>query len=634
MNRLQTLKTNFTAGELSPDLLGRGDLRAYENGALRLRNVMVQPTGGVTRRPGLAYVATALGSGRLVTFEFNTEQTYLLVFTDLYLEVFADGLYQTGFATPWTEAQVAQINWTQSADTLLVVHPDVAPRKITRTSHTAWTIAEWEFFEKDGVIYQPMHKFAAEAVTVTPSATTGAITVTASADAFQSDHVGTRLRIGGKEIEVTGYSSATQVSANVKQDLANTTATKDWEEQAFSALRGWPVSVCFHQDRMVIGGARDLPNRLWMSKSSDLFNFDLGEGLDDESIDFAILSDSVNAVRHVFSGRHLQVFTSGAEWMVTGDPLTPANIQLRRQTRIGSSLARTVPPRDVDGATLFASRNGLDIREYLFADVEQAYQARDLAMLSKHLVNAPIDMDYEAPGRLFHIVMGDGTLATVTNYRAEEVTAWSLHETDGAFRSVAVVGDDVYVLVERQGAILIERFDPGTLMDSALTGSDAEGKSVWSGLDHLEGRNVQVLADGGERADLMVSGGAITLADPATDIVVGLPYAHEIAPLPPFPQGPMTGGSGQMARLIQVIFRVKETAALTVDTGRGAKPVPFRKFGEDGVFDAPPPRFTGDVALRAIGWHRDAVAPLWRVTGDAPLPCMILSVITDMKVSD
>lgn len=97
------------------------------------------------------------------------------------------------------------------------------------------------------------------------------------------------------------------VSVNVIEDLSGTDATIDWQEQAFSPVRGWPVSVAFHQDRLVIGGSRDLPNRLWFSRSGDLFNFDLGTGLDDESIEFSILSDQVNAIRGIFSGRHLQV---------------------------------------------------------------------------------------------------------------------------------------------------------------------------------------------------------------------------------------------------------------------------------------------------------------------------------------
>ncbi|MBC7908325.1 MAG: hypothetical protein H7Y60_16480 [Rhodospirillaceae bacterium] len=626
-------KTNFTAGELSLDMLGRGDLTAYANGAMKLRNVFISPVGGVSRRAGLRHVDKARGPGRLIAFEFNTEQTYLLVLTDRHVDVYANSIKVADFNAPWNLEQLKQISWTQTADTLLVVHPEVPPRKITRTSHSSWQMVDWVFYEKDGVIQQPYHKFADDDVTLQPSAASGTVTLTASAPVFLAGHVGMRFRLQQKEVLITVVDSPTTATAEVKQGLVNTTANQDWEEQALSPLRGWPVSVCFHQDRMVIGGTRDLPNRLWMSKSSDLFNFDLGEGLDDEAIEFALLSDQVNAIRAVFSGRHLQVFTSGAEWMVSGDPLTPAKIQLVRQTRIGSPVDRVVPPRDVDGATLYVSRNGKDLREFLFADVEQAYQSTDLAMLAKHLMVAPVDLDYDSGRRLFHVVMGDGTLGTVTVYRAEKVTAWTLHNTLGAFKALAVVEDDVYVLVERNGHTHIERFDETLSLDAALEGDSPTAKTVWSGLDHLEGVRVRILADGGALEDATVSNGAVTLWEEASHVQIGLPYTHEIEPLPPVVQTATGSAPGTIVRLVKAHFRLLDTKALHIDTGRGLTPIPFRRFGRQ-AFDAAPPPFSGDVQIRAIGWKRDAFQPLWRVRQDVPLPCTILAVATEMKIAD
>ncbi|MDO8608503.1 MAG: hypothetical protein Q7R40_18380 [Phaeospirillum sp.] len=613
--------------------MGRSDLGAFANGAKRLRNVIIAPTGGVSRRAGLRYVATARGPGRLIAFEFNTQQTYLMVVTDDHIDIHADGALVATLATPWSAAQIPQIGWTQSADTLLLTHPDVPPRKITRTAANAWTIAEWSFHEDDVVVYLPHHKFADDAVTLTPSATTGAITLTASADTFLAAHVGLRLRLGGKQVLVTAVASATQADATVKETLAATTATKDWEEQSFSALRGWPISVCFHQSRLVIGGSRDLPNRLWLSKSMDLFNFDLGTGLDDESIEFSMLSDQVNAIRAVFSGRHLQVFTSGAEYMVTGTPLTPTKIQVTRQTRIGSPVDRMVPPRDVDGATHFVSRNGRDLREFLYADVEQAYQSHDLAMIAKHVMKGPVDQDYDAIHRLFHVVMEDGTLATLTIYRAEKVTAWTVFETAGRFRAVAVVEGAVFVLVERQGVTLLERFDDDINLDSALTGLQASPTASWGGLDHLEGRTVRVLADGGAIADLTVVAGHVTLAQPASAIQAGLAYAHEIEPLPPVAGSGQSIAPGQLVRMVLAHFRVLDTKALHIDTGRGSTPIPFRRFGSDR-FGAEPPAFSGDVRVRALGWNRNAMQPLWRISQDVPMPCTVLSVSTQIKLAE
>lgn len=631
MPRLKLLKTNFTAGEISERLLGRGDLSAYTNGARRLRNVLVFPTGGISRRPGLRHIAPALGRGRLVAFEFNTEQTYLLVFTDQKVTVIGDDVVIAAIDAPWSEEQVQQITWTQSADTLLICHPDVPPKKILRKAATDFEIEDWSFFEKDGRIYQPFHKFAQDAVTLTPSGTSGTVTLTASAAFFDNAHVGCRLRIVDKEMEITAVSSPTTATATVKEALANTNATKDWEEQAFSGLRGWPVSVCFHQDRMVIGGARDLPNRIWLSKSSDLFNFDLGAGEDDEAIEFAILSDQVNAIRAVFSGRHLQVFTSGAEWMVTGDPLTPTNVQLKRQTRVGSPVDRSVPPRDVDGATLYVSRTGTELREFLFTDVEQAYQSNDLAILARHIMKTPQDQDFQKSSRLMYLVMTDGTIGTVTVYRQEQVTAWTVYETDGDFLSVCAVGDDVYALVDRESGIHVERFDPALNTDSAVSQSVGVAKTDWTGLDHLEGDLVQVVADGIYQGAYRVTDGAIMLDAPATEVEAGLAFTHEVVPLPVFHAGGFGAGQGSPVRLVRATFRLLETRALSIDTGKGLTVVPFRRFNTSEVLDRPTPPYTGDKTIRALGWTRGDTTPLWRIEQDVPLPCAVLSVLTEIS---
>lgn len=594
---------------------------------MKLRNVVVASTGGASRRPGLAYIDTADGSGRLVAFEFNTEQVYLLLFADQRMEVYQNDVWVAGLDTPWSEVQLAQLSWTQSADTLLVTHPDVQARKITRSSHVDWTIAAWSFTSEENLIRQPYHKFAAPEVTMTPSAVSGSITLTASAGVFDALHVGQRFRIGEKQVEITAVASATSASATTKEDLGGTSATEDWEEPAFSALRGWPVCSCFHQDRLVIGGSRDLPNRLWLSKSSQLWNFDLGEGLDDESIEFTLLSDQVNAIRAVFSGRHLQVLTSGAEWMVTGTPLTPSKIQVHRQTRVGSMTSRQVPPRDVDGATIFAGRTGTDLREFIYTDIEQAYTSNDLAMLAQHLCQDPVDMDYEPATRLLYVAMADGKMAAITNYRIEQVTAWSMLETAGAFRSVAVAGDSVYVLVERNGVHLVECFDPRLGTDSALKGEEETPGTIWNGLDHLEGKAVTVVADGLPVGQALVENGSILLDHPASDVEAGLPFAHEIQPLPP-------SGVVKPVRLISASFRLQDTQALRVDTGKGPEPVPFKRLGGEAVLDAAPQPFTGEVKLRALGWKRDRAVPLWAVRQSDPLPSTVLSVTTETKVSD
>jgi hypothetical protein len=634
MTRAFLSQTNFSAGELDPRMLGRSDLRSFENGAAKLRNVVVETTGGVRRRPGMAYVAPAAGRGRLVDLEIGPELAYLLAFSDFQVDVYRDGVLRATVLTPWAEQALPQIAWAQLEHSLLVTHPDVPPRQLERESDTVWTIAPWQFVEfgSPPVTTEPFARFVPADVAMQSTATTGTVTLNTSAAVFVAEHLGGIVRMKGKQIQLTNIQTSTQAVGLVLQTLDDTGPTTDWDELAFSDARGWPVTVSFHQDRMVIGGSRDLPNSLWLSKTGDHFNFDLGDGLDDEAIAFRLFDNDTPAIRALMSARQLQVFASTSEWVVTGTPLTPTNIQVQRQSRIGSPRDRHVPPRDVDGATLFVARSGHEVREFLFVDTEQAYQAADVALLAQHLVRNPVDQAFDRRRRLFLIVNEDGSLATIAIYRNADIAAWSLQETAGQVLSVAVVGDQTMLLVDRPAGIQIERLDDLLMVDAGVRLSQSPPAVVWTGLDHLEGQAVALIADGLVLERIPVTAGQVLLDAPASELVVGLPYNHVIEPMPATFGAARVGGQDPVYRPVRVSLRLFETQALQIDTGDGLHDVPLHTIG-GGPTDRSPDPFTGDRALRALGWRRGAEQPPWRIEQDTPLPCALLSATTEVKVN-
>ncbi len=464
------------------------------------------------------------------------------------------------------------------------------------------------------------------------TATTGTVTLNTSAAVFVAEHLGGIVRMKGKQIQLTNIQTSTQAVGLVLQTLDDTGPTTDWDELAFSDARGWPVSVSFHQDRMVIGGSRDLPNSLWLSKTGDHFNFDVGDGLDDEAIAFRLVDNDTPAIRSLMSGRQLQVFASTSEWVVTGTPLTPTNIQVQRQSRIGSPRDRQVPPRDVDGATLFVARSGHEVREFLFVDTEQAYQAADVALLAQHLVRNPVDQAFDHRRRLFLIVNEDGSLATIAIYRNADIAAWSLQETAGRVLSITVVGDQTMLLVDRPAGVQIERLDDLLMVDAGVRLSQSPQGVVWTGLDHLEGQTVALIADGLVLERIPVTAGQVVLDAPASELVVGLPYSHVIEPMPATFGAARVGGQDPVYRPVRVSLRLFETRALHIDTGDGLHDVPLHTIG-GGPKDRSPDPFTGDRALRALGWRRGAEQPPWRIEQDTPLPCALLSATTEVKVN-
>lgn len=247
--------TNFTAGELSPRLDGRTDLGKYFNGCKKLQNFLVHPHGGASRRPGTIFVREVKNSAhnvRLIPFEFNVEQTYILEFGDEYFRIHKDGgtvvdgsSNPIEVTTPYAHTDLAKLKFTQSADVMYVAHPSFSPRKITRTSHTAWTITEVTFLRG------PFQDQNTSATTFVASGRTGTVNVTASASTFVSTDVGRLIKVHDGVTKITGFTSATVVATSVQTNAdGRTELMPSYTATTLSAHEGDPSSTGLeHNDR-------------------------------------------------------------------------------------------------------------------------------------------------------------------------------------------------------------------------------------------------------------------------------------------------------------------------------------------------------------------------------------------------
>jgi hypothetical protein len=247
-------------------------------------------------------------------------------------------------------------------------------------------------------------------------------------------------------------------------------------------------------------------------------------------------------------------------------------------------------------------------------------------------VRNPVDQAFDHKRRLVLIANEDGSLATIAIYRNADIAAWSFQETEGRVLSVAVVGDETMLLVDRAGGVHIEQLDDLLMVDAGLRLSQWPQALVWTGLDHLEGQEVALVADGLVLERTTVAGGQVVLDAPAGELVVGLPYSHLIEPMPATFGGARVGGQDPVYRPVRVCLRLFETQSLHIDTGDGLHDVPLHTIG-GGPKDRSPDPFTGDRALRALGWRRGAAQPPWRIEQDTPLPCALLSATTEVKVN-
>ena len=145
MARANTIQTNFTSGEISPQMWGRVDVNKYQNGVAKLRNFIVRPQGGVSRRPGTKYMWTSkLGSHvRLQLFIVSTSQTYILEFGDNYVRVYQGAAMLTEIVTPYAQTDVDTLYFAQSADELFIAHPTYAPMVLAKFSDGAWSLTAY-----------------------------------------------------------------------------------------------------------------------------------------------------------------------------------------------------------------------------------------------------------------------------------------------------------------------------------------------------------------------------------------------------------------------------------------------------------------------------------------------------------
>jgi hypothetical protein len=732
MSRIIQIQNDFTSGELDPKLRARTDIAQYKSGLTTAKNVSIQPQGGAKRRDGTKFIA-ALDSGagtavRMVSFEFSVSDSYMLVFTPGKMYVFKNGAQITNIngsgndflsVASLTSAILPQMNWVQSADTVIVAHEDLPPTKIVRgASDSTWTASVIEF---DHV---PQYAFALDfhspQFTITPSATSGNITITASSvttdtgvaqaggadtitlkssSSFTADDQPNGMFIeitsgtgSGQKRHVEDYVASTKVltvypawttapdntshysvkafnSAAVGEyasavngfgraryvEFVSDTEMKayvdipffdtsgivagDWNsehgyEDVWSATRGYPRSVTFHEGRLFFGGTKSRPSTLFGSRVSDFFNFNPGEALADDGVSATLDTGTFNAIVDIFSGRHLQVFTTGAEFYVPqtlDEPITPTNLIVKQQTAFG--MKPGIRLQNVDGSTLFIQRQGKAIQEFVFSDTVQAYTSAKISLLSSHLLKTPEEMavrvatSTDEGDRLMLVNGDDGSIACYTLLRSQNVIAPTEWTTDGEFLNIGVDVDDIYVVVKRTvnsaTVYYVELFDANTLLDSAKTGGAASSVTM----DHLQAASVKIIRDGVIEPDQTVPASPYTITfatAAASSYQVGLNFTPEVKTLPVEPN--LSSGSlkGFKKRIFEVNAEIFETQAMTID----GKEVPFRNFGED-VFGRSVAEFTGIKTLHGIlGYTYDGQITIGQ---DVPLKMTLLGI--DYKVS-
>ena len=479
----RTAHNTFQAGQLDPLLTSRTDLQGYKDGLATSTNWWHLAQGGVMKRQGFKYLAEVGYDARIIPWTFSSDEMYVLVLYASNIKIYSTlgTLIATVGSCPWSAGQLKEITYAQYGDTMFFSHSGFATQEFVRTSATTFTIRNFHFATDDtgecnmdnsagtddaATVHCPFFKFNDWNITLNPSATSGSgVTLVASESIFVAAHVGCRFSLTDDpankyhKVEVTGYTSGTQVTVTVRDTLDSANATRHWREQVFSDVRGYPQSVAIFDDRLYFAGSSSRPSGIMASKIGEYFNFDLDNASGEDAIDVTLGSDKVDEIRYMQQGRNLQLFTDGGEYYLRPEStggISPTNIAFKRQTTFG---IKKIRPQQLDGATYFIQRSGTVAREYIYDDVQDGYTSNGISFLTD-VINSPVDTGIlvgttEQPEQFWLLTNTDGSVAAFHTMRSDKVQGWSKWTTHGTtsyphgFMSINSVVNDVFAITCR-----------------------------------------------------------------------------------------------------------------------------------------------------------------------------------------
>lgn len=643
MALLRQFYTNFTSGELTPLFTARVDANAYKNGVKDLENYRILSQGGIRRRGGLRYLQTLTNIAyQAEPYVYDEDEAYILLFSNTKLEIVdassPTSIVQTITSCPWTTAMIGALKVTQSGDTMIIVHPDMAMQKLTRTAADTFSRTAYAFDTNDGFVHQPYYKFAPAAVTITPTnANTNPQTFTASAATFSSDWEGEEIEFiddAGTvhHIEFTTYLSSTTFTGTFDTAPSNTNASANWKEQVFSSRHGYARSVAFHDQRLIFGGSKDLPNHLFMSKVAEFFNFDVGTGLDDESIQVQIAENQVSEIKTIESFRHLSIFTSEAELYVPtteNRPLTPSTIAIKRQTSYGSG---SVSPVEFDGALVFLTKSKGAVREFVYSDISQAYNSDALTLLSQHLIGSPTDMvsQREASDQVeayLYTVNSAGKMPVMVSIRKEQLQGWAEYTTSGNFKNVVNVNRKIYVVVERTinsvTKTFLELLDNDYHTDAASKQTNGSAITDWT-VSHLPNTEVVVKSGNYSMGTYTTdSSGDLTLTSAVDEVEIGINFTPTMTTLPPEFNLQDGISVGQKRRIVRAVLDLNET----LDVKTKGTSILVRRVTDD--FSVEPTPISQRKEIYLLGWSSEGTVT---ITQDQPLPLTLNGLLLEVEI--
>lgn len=680
------MQNNFNGGIISPEMYGRSDQAKYQTGVADANNMLVLPHGALDFRNGFEFVSKITGPFRLIPFIYSDEQAIVVILNPpwAYFSTMGQMLLNGSGSLlrvliPYTAAQLPGIRYAQSGDVITMTHKDHRPKLLKRLGATSWSLTNAVFTtEIDAPViagtaqntntennHKINHRYVVTAWKGTEeSAKSNVLTLNNDLTVRPNTNTITWDAVAGAE-KYTVYKSQSGVWGRIAEtvDLTlvdnyiepDTTLTPALSRAVFNGAGKYPVAVSYIQQRKVYGGGSQTPQVLNMSRSGTEDNFTYSiPTQDDDSIQFRIAGRDGNGIQHLVPMNDLLVLTSASAWKISATAaITPQDIMVYPQANTG---ANECTPLLTDSVCIFSSDQTGRIHELsMSANRTGAYQAIELSLMCPHLFDGFRIVDQAITRNPFtcaFFVRDDGQMIGLTYDPLQQVFGFHRHTTNGKIKTVAVIPEDtqssLYLGIERDGEMFLERFrirrtfDNVTEnhLDCSVVRTFATARTTVTGLSHLNGKYVSVVADGTIEADNhLVEDGEITIRNPSKTFIIGLPYEGYFDTLPLY--AAYQGFNPLKPKVItDVHFRVYKSASvfsaqyyLSESLTFLAKPFVAKatesKARLDEPFNTAPDLYTGLIQVPMYGTPQKDLQV--RISQKNPLPLTVQAIHLEFK---
>lgn len=601
-------KNNFNAGMLSSYLYHRYDLNIYKNGAKKIINGVILPSGGVKKRSGTKLIDYFETEFRCEGYEIKGEGDFVICFADKFIKIFnvKNNKSQT-IESIYSFEEIKNACFAQNNNCIYIA---TGLKKIhyLECENGMWELKEFDFLDNGSTRFSPFMK-SEEPVKFSIDSNNY---IVANKPFFNKKMIGSCIKIMGGTVELCEFVSEIKMKFNAKTPVVGGNNITRWEMEIFNEFYGFPKIILFHNGRMILANNERFPNYIFMSKTGEINNFMLGDALDTDGIMIGISKNSSEQILSIFVDDDIKVHTDKSLWVIPSTYVTPMTIEISKNNNFGIREGGYKKILNVNNNVFYTSYHLSGINS-LVGNYDERYSVNNMATTCMEYIKNIFDMVWDEENSHLLCVMENGEIGCLIFDEKNQISGWSIFKTTGKYKAITEINDNTYVCVKRSGFYTLEKFDQNLKID--CSSPDFNNKVF---LDkNIEysfvGENSFYIKNLPENLN-------------KENYYKGFGYPFEIETLNFLtPQDNV-----KSFKIISIEIAMHNTADIEIEYDKSLKKIKGYNSNID-VFGKMPKMFSGNIKNIFSGWKKDIEKSSIMIRSNVPVDTTILGIILDIK---